>query len=82
MFVKPQPKPWRKSRKKRSRYSNDWKRTTDTPQTGDQVRSPAEEDGKEPDCGEDQQEEKVKSSQEYEGYRRDTHACPQVRQTG
>ena len=32
-------------------------RTTDTPQTGDQVRPPAEEDGKEPDRGEDQQEE-------------------------
>ncbi len=40
---------------------NGWKRTTDGPQTGDQVRSSAEEDGKEPDRIEDQQEEKVKS---------------------
>ena len=36
---------------------NGWKRTTDGPQTGDQVRPPAEEDGKEPDRGEDQREE-------------------------
>jgi len=40
--------------------SNGWKRTTNTPQTGDQVRPIAEEDGKEPDCGEDWQEDKVK----------------------
>jgi hypothetical protein len=39
--------------------SNGWKRTTNAPQTGDQVRSPAEEDGKDPDRVEDQQEEEV-----------------------
>jgi len=36
------------------------KRTTNGPQTGDQVRPPADENGKKPDCIEDQQEEKVK----------------------
>ena len=46
-----------KIKKKRCRNRNDLKRTADTPQTGDQVRSLAEENGKEPDRGENQQEE-------------------------
>ena len=37
--------------------TNGWQRTTDAPQTGDQIRSPAEEDGKEPDHGENREEE-------------------------
>ena len=36
-----------KIRRKRSRNRSDWKRTTDGPRTGDQVRSPEEEDGEE-----------------------------------
>jgi hypothetical protein len=39
--------------------SNGRKRTTDGPQTGDQIRSLAEEDGKKPDRIEDQQEEEM-----------------------
>jgi len=39
------------------RNHNGWKRTTDGPQTGDQIRPLAEEVGKEPDRIEDQQEE-------------------------
>ena len=46
------------------RNTDAWKRTTNGPQTGDQVRSPAEEDGKEPDRIETQQEKKVKSPPE------------------
>jgi hypothetical protein len=34
-----------------------WQRTTHTPQTGDQVRPPAEEDGEDPDRVEDREEE-------------------------
>jgi len=44
---------------KREHYHG-WKRTTNGPQTGDQIRPLAEEDGKEPDRIEDQQEEKVR----------------------
>jgi len=48
---------------------NGWKRTTPNgPQTGDQIHPPAEEDGKEQDCIEDQQEEKVISLHECEGH--------------
>jgi phage baseplate assembly protein gpV len=43
----------------KSRTQSGWKRTTDGPQTGDQVRSPAEEDGKEPDRGEGQPEKEM-----------------------
>jgi hypothetical protein len=45
----------------RRRNFNGWKRTTDGPQTGDQVRTLAEEDGEEPDRIEDGQEKEVKS---------------------
>jgi hypothetical protein len=38
---------------------NGWKRTTNGPQTGNQVRPPAEEDGKEPDRTDDRQEEEI-----------------------
>ena len=38
---------------------NGSKRTTDGPQTGDEVRPPAEEDGEDPDRVEARQEEKV-----------------------
>jgi hypothetical protein len=49
---------------RKGRNSNDWKRPTDGPQTGDQIRSLAEEDGKEPDRIEDQQEEEMKTTPE------------------
>jgi hypothetical protein len=45
---------------------NGWKRPTHCPQTGDQVRPLAEEDGKDPDRVEDRQEEEVKLSSDHE----------------
>ncbi len=44
-----------------------WRRTTNAPQTGDQVRPLAEEDGEDSNRVEGQQEEKVKTVVSWRG---------------
>jgi hypothetical protein len=45
---------------KEKEIPNGWQRTRGSPQTGDQVRPPAKEDGEDPDRGEHREEEKVR----------------------